>query len=96
MMNCKFQYHYLTNWLYPLRQWIAAIEINSPQRAHLICRLIPSQCPFARDIQLWGRTILHIPPLCKLNPLYEQMVELRWRSLCYLAESSKEDITAYC
>ncbi|MBW4551811.1 MAG: Mo-dependent nitrogenase C-terminal domain-containing protein [Aphanocapsa sp. GSE-SYN-MK-11-07L] len=90
------EYHCPIDWLYPLRQWLAAIEVHSSQQAHLICRLIPSQCPFARDIQLWGRTILHIPPLCKLNPLYEQMVELRWRSLCYLADRCGEDITAYC
>ena len=54
----------------PLRQRIDRLEINTPALAHRICRLIPAQCPFARKITLFSRTILEIPPLCKLNPLY--------------------------
>lgn len=79
----------------PLRHWIDAIEIQNPQTARLFCRLIPAQCPFERDIIIAGRAIAHIPPLCKLNPLYEQLVGLRFRSLCYLADHCGEDVQAY-
>lgn len=80
----------------PLRQRIDHMEINTPALAHRICRLIPSQCPFARKITLFSRTILEIPPLCKLNPLYENLMMLRFRALSYLADECGEDISAYC
>lgn len=80
----------------PLRRWMDGIEVRTPKFAHNICKLIPTSCPFARDIQLFGRTVLRIPPLCKLNPLYEQVVALRFRALCYLADECGEDITMYC
>lgn len=73
--------------LQPLRHQLDTIEINHPNLAQLLCRLIPASCPFERDIKLCGHLIAHIPPLCKLNPLYEQLVGLRFRALCYLAQS---------
>jgi len=82
--------------LKPLRQWLDQIEIHSPQIAHFLCQSIPAQCPFERDIYLFRHKVIHIPPLCKLNPLYEQLVSLRFRALCYLAEECGEDISAYC
>lgn len=82
--------------LYPLRQWINQIDVRQSKLAHSVCRLIPPQCPFERDINLFGRTLFHIPPLCKLNPLYEELVMLRFRALCYLADECGEDITQYC
>jgi hypothetical protein len=82
-------------WL-PIRNWIDGIEITNPQQAKELCKLIPSQCPFERDVQLFGRTLFHIPPLCKLNPFYEQLVFLRFRALCFLADECGEDVTAYC
>lgn len=82
--------------LHPLRRWIDTLEIHDPSVARLICEKIPSQCPFERDITLWGHRVLHIPPLCKLNPLYEQVVGLRFRALCYLADECGEDVTSYC
>jgi hypothetical protein len=36
-----------------------------------------------------------IPPLCKLNPLYEELVSLRFRALSYLADECNQDITNY-
>ena len=84
------------DWLHPLRAWVNSIEIQQPALAHRLCRLIPSQCPFERDIRFLGRTLLHIPPLCKLNPLYEEVVALRFRALCYLADECGEDVTCYC
>jgi Mo-dependent nitrogenase C-terminus len=82
--------------LQPVRQWLDSIEIHNPKLAHSLCKLIPSQCPFERDITLFGRKLFHIPPMCKLNPLYEQVVFLRFRALCYLADVCGEDVTAYC
>ncbi|AFZ34061.1 Mo-dependent nitrogenase family protein [Stanieria cyanosphaera PCC 7437] len=72
------------------------LEIKSEQVARQIVRLIPAQCPFAREVRLFGRVMFRIPPLCKLNPLYEQLMTLRFRALCFLAEQCGEDITIYC
>jgi hypothetical protein len=82
--------------LYPLRQWLNQLEIRNESIAHLLCRIIPVQCPFERDIYLLGRKIAHIPPLCKFNPLYEEVVALRFRALCYLADECGQDIRCYC
>ena len=83
------------NLLFQLRSKLDQIEINDPRLAHFISKVIPAQCPFERDLKLFGRTIAHIPPLCKLNPLYEQLVGLRFRALCYLVDQCGEDIQAY-
>ncbi|NJO80754.1 MAG: nitrogenase [Cyanobacteria bacterium RM1_2_2] len=82
--------------LRPIRQRLESIEICDPQTARSICKLIPAHCPFARDIKLLNRTILRIPPLCKLNPFYEQVMNLRFKSLVYLADHCGEDVTVYC
>lgn len=82
--------------LQPLRQWLDRVEVRDRQLAHRLCQLIPAQCPFERDVKLFGRTLFHIPPMCKLNPLYEEVVGLRFRALCYLADECGEDISAYC
>ncbi|MDJ0734146.1 MAG: Mo-dependent nitrogenase C-terminal domain-containing protein [Nostocaceae cyanobacterium] len=82
--------------LQPIRIWLDSIEIANPQIAHLLCRVIPVQCPFARDIYLFGQKIAHIPPLCKLNPFYEQVIGLRFRALCYLVDVCGEDVGSYC
>ena len=81
--------------LRPLRERIDQIEISNPKMATLIYKLIPAQCPFERQIKLFDRTILHIPPLCKLNPLYDQFVGLRFRALCYLVDECGVDILSY-
>jgi Mo-dependent nitrogenase C-terminus len=75
---------------------LSRIEISTPKTARLICELIPSHCPFERDVFLLGRKLFHIPALCKLNPLYEQLVELRFRALVFLADECGEDVTRYC
>lgn len=82
--------------LNPIRDCLDRLEIRDRNFAHTLCKLIPSQCPFARDIQLFGYTLLHIPPICKINPLYDQLMGLRFRSLTYLADICSEDITPYC
>jgi tellurite resistance protein len=82
--------------LRPVRDWLDGFAIHDPRLAHFLCKLIPAQCPFERDVNLFGHKVVHIPPLCKLNPLYEQLVGLRFRSLCYLADECGEDVTPYC
>ncbi|SRR5579883_1244110 len=82
--------------LQPLRQWLDSVEIHSISTAKALCQVIPAQCPFERTVKLFGHTLFHIPPLCKLNPLYEQVVGLRFRALCYLADECGEDISHYC
>ena len=81
--------------LQPIKNWLNNMDIHDPRVAHFICRMIPPQCPLERDINLFGRNLAHIPPLCKLNPLYEEVVGLRFRALSYLADECQEDISAY-
>ncbi|MBW4623260.1 MAG: Mo-dependent nitrogenase C-terminal domain-containing protein [Cyanosarcina radialis HA8281-LM2] len=81
--------------LQPLRKWLEAIEVEDPKFARLLCKLIPSQCPFAKEIKFCQRTILRIPPLCKLNPLYDQIVYLRFKALTYLVDVCGENVLLY-
>jgi hypothetical protein len=78
-----------------LQQFLDAIEIHNSKLAHLVCAIIPAQCPFERSIHFLGHHF-HIPPLCKLNPLYEQVVGLRFKCLSFLADECGEDVTQYC
>ena len=79
-----------------IQQWLENIEVKEEQIARRIVELIPAQCPFAREIRVFGKVIFRIPPLCKLNPCYDQLVGLRFRALCFLADCCGEDITPYC
>ena len=78
-----------------VRVWLDGVEIRDPKVARFLCKLIPSQCPFERDVVVFGKKLVHIPPMCKINPLYDQLVGLRFRSLSYLADVCKEDVTHY-
>lgn len=80
--------------LQPIRAAIDSIEVGDPRLAHFLCRWIPARCPFERDVVLLGHKIMHIPPMCKLNPFYDQVVGLRFRALSFLAEQG-EDISRY-
>lgn len=79
--------------LKPAREWLDQLEVHDPRLARFVCKLIPSQCPFERDVVLFNKKLVHIPPMCKLNPLYEQLVGLRFRALSYLADDCGEDVT---
>lgn len=81
--------------LNPVKHWLDGMDIRDPRLAKFLCKMIPPQCPFERDVKVFGYKIVHIPPLCKLNPLYEQLVGLRFRSLSYLADDCKEDISEF-
>ncbi len=72
------------------------IRFNNPQTARLVCKLIPAQCPFERDVIVFGRKVFHVPAMCQLNPTYEQLMELRFRALSFLADECGEDVTPYC
>jgi hypothetical protein len=80
----------------PTRKWLTQIQIDNAEFAHFLCRKIPAQCPFERDVKIGKRILFHIPPLCKFNPFYEELVSLRFRALCYLADECGLDISAYC
>lgn len=82
--------------LHPVKDWMDGLEVSDPRLARFLCKMIPAQCPFERDVNLFGRKIAHIPSLCKLNPLYDQLVGLRFRALSYLADDCGEDVTPYC
>lgn len=71
------------------RRWLNSIEIRGSRQARWICRLIPASCPFERDIRLGSRTV-HIPALCRINPLYEEIIALRLRAAAYLAEAAAQ------
>lgn len=82
--------------LQPLQEWLDRLEVHDPRLARFLCKMIPPQCPFERDVKLFGNKVVHIPPMCKLNPLYDQLVGLRFRALTYLADDCKEDVSKYC
>ncbi|ARV59707.1 nitrogenase [Nostocales cyanobacterium HT-58-2] len=82
--------------LQSLRTWLESLEVHNYKLAQFLCKFVPSRCPFERKITFFNYTILQIPPLCKLNPFYEQLVMLRYKSLVYLADECGEDVTVYC
>jgi len=81
--------------LRPLRDWLDGLDIQDPGVARFLCKLIPSQCPFEQNVTLFKRKVVRIPPLCKVNPLYEQLMSLRFRALSYLADDCGEDVSQY-
>jgi tellurite resistance protein len=72
-----------------VRRWLDGIDPGDPTIARFLVRLIPAQCPFERDVTLFGHKLVHIPPMCQINPLYEQLVGIRFRCLCRLEESDQ-------
>ncbi|MBV9390228.1 MAG: Mo-dependent nitrogenase C-terminal domain-containing protein [Chroococcidiopsidaceae cyanobacterium CP_BM_ER_R8_30] len=76
--------------------WLDAIEIRDPKVARLLCQMIPAQCPFEQDVKFFSYTLFHIPPLCKFNPFYKQVIGLRFKALCYLADECGIDVRIYC
>ncbi|BAZ48833.1 Mo-dependent nitrogenase family protein [Nostoc sp. NIES-4103] len=79
-----------------LRYQLEILEIHDYKLAKLLCKIIPSNCPFAKPVTINGHTLFQIPPLCKLNPLYEQLMTLRYKCLLYLVDQCGEDATKYC
>jgi hypothetical protein len=73
-----------------LRNWITCFPITDIQTAKMICRLIPASCPFERNVKLLGRKF-HIPALCRLNPLYQELTILRFRAEIFLSADSNKN-----
>ncbi len=67
-----------------VKEWLDAFDPCDERIASFIVQLIPPQCPFERDILLFGLKLVHIPALCKVNPLFDQLVALRFRCLGHL------------
>ena len=89
------QPHHHNPLLNPVRDWLDGLDVQNDKVAHFLCKMIPSQCPFERDVVLFGHKVVHIPAMCKLNPLYEQLVGLRFRALSFLADTCDEDVSRY-
>jgi hypothetical protein len=79
---------------FPLRYWMDNIKVTNREFAHFLCKLIPYKCPFERDVTIFGKTF-HLPALCKLNPLYNEVVSLRLRALSYLEDDCGNLISTY-
>jgi len=62
------------NILQQIRQRLNRTAIQNPSLARRLCQLIPAHCPFERNVQVFRRTF-HIPSLCKLNPLYAEVLK---------------------
>jgi hypothetical protein len=78
----------------PIRRWIDGIEVSTPRLAHLLCKLIPCTCPFEHKFTVLGYGF-HTPPLCEINPFYNEFVFLRFRALSYLSDVCGEDVEKY-
>lgn len=73
-----------------LRRWLNGIGPRHAAVARLLVRLIPARCPFERDVVIAGHTLVQIPPLCRINPLFDEVSALRFRSLCLLERRQAE------
>jgi Mo-dependent nitrogenase C-terminus len=75
-------------------QWLESVDVHNRRLARFLCKLIPVQCPFERNIIIFGQKF-YIPPMCKFNPLYEEVAHLRFKALCYLVDECGEDVNLY-
>jgi hypothetical protein len=55
------------------------------QLAQLIVNLIPATCPFNKSFKFAGLTVT-IPSLCKINPFYDHLLNLRYVALTELSK----------
>lgn len=94
-MNSLNKINFIDLIFQPLRHRLEAIEVHNSRLARLFCKVIPASCPFEKDIKFFGYNLFHIPPLCKLNPLYEQLVGLRFKSLTYLVNECGDNVALY-
>ena len=84
LVRCSSRETQLWKPLDSLKQWLDDLDLRDERISSFIVQLIPSQCPFERDIILFGRKLVHVPAMCKINPLYEQLVALRFRCLGHI------------
>ncbi|MEM1370005.1 MAG: Mo-dependent nitrogenase C-terminal domain-containing protein, partial [Cyanobacteria bacterium P01_H01_bin.15] len=45
----------------PIRRKLDGYNVKTPKIAHFLCGIIPAQCPFERQLQIGGRTLVKIP-----------------------------------
>lgn len=76
--------------LKPIRRWLNAIEVRHALVARWICRLIPNTCPATHEVRLFGRTVLAVPSVCHINPLQDELVDLRFRAADFLYEYARD------
>jgi hypothetical protein len=43
--------------LKPAREWLDQLEVHDPRLARFLCKMIPSQCPFERDVVLFKKKL---------------------------------------
>ncbi len=92
--SCAEEPHGLTvDALGSLRKWLDGLNPHDPRIASFIVHMIPAQCPFERDIKLFGHKIVHIPAMCQINPIYDQLVGLRFRCLEKLSQEQQMRIS---
>ncbi len=51
---------------------------------NFLATVMPDYCPFNREVKIFGRPLFTIPMLCKLNPLFDEIVEEKLRRKGYL------------
>ena len=95
MVNSLLNAKKIPDFLKPLRNWIERIPVENEKTAQRIVSIIPADCPFERDIKVFKRTIAHIPPMCKINPVYDQLMMLRFKAMCYLVDECGMDAAAF-
>jgi len=76
--------------LTPLRQWLNGFEVHQSWVAHWICYLVPNTCSSGYDLRILGRSWGHLPPLCQLNPLHEELLDLRFRAADFLYDQKTQ------
>lgn len=59
---------------------IDKLATTNPAVAKFI-RGLPSKCPFERQLWLGDILVLHVPALCKFNPLFRQLMRIKVRLL---------------
>jgi len=66
-----------------VRHWLDALEVREPRVARLLCKLIPAQCPFERDIKLFGKSLSYAT-VVQAQPALRTISWPTLRSMCYL------------
>ena len=68
----------------PLKHWLNGLDLGDERISSFIAHLIPFPYPFGRNINLFARKLVQIPPMSKINALFDQLVSLRFRCLGHL------------
>lgn len=73
----------------------ALVKVDGSSTTSLICELMPSQCPFKREIYFQNHKLFQIFSLGPFNPVYEKVIVFRFREFSYLADQCSKDINRY-